>query len=665
MISGVSGAGTLRVDMTVTPGADSSYLTGAYVYGDNAGFEGSVEVKSGILSVSAEDFATLAERLSVGGDGSAAALYVDDGLSAGGVAQGAFLRLSGGGDLNGAFDGFESSVKENGGVLLSAGSFSASSDFGSATAEGQLYVAEKGAQLTLSVGASVGGSLFIASGAELVLGTAAASSAPAAGTQTFAAEDAGTVLPDGVSGVSGDFTLNGRLTCLVTDATNLSAPLLAVAGTTTVNTAANKNAFKPEIVLDIGGFSGSLEGLTIVDSGEGVVSGAGSINQYVSVTDSAGGKWVVVKNSDGSLALSSGTQDGYGVSGNMSGVFDALYSEEEGSFFQTELSDKQGGELTRALVSLSPVSFGALIEMQSGFAALENDLLRERLEQRRYERAFASDRSTKFKPFVNILGADREGEGDGTDAANYDITHAGAIGGFDFAVSDNTIVGVSIGVDWAKADLKDGAGKHEGEGSRIGVYGMTVFENAYVGYGLSAGGMSFDTKRRFGDRTMTGDTDGNDVNATLLFGAGWTLSDAYGIDLAPYVGLDIGYVTADAFTESGSAETALDTESIDRWSLRGKIGATLSWRATERLRIGLDAMFAHEFGDSDIDIDAKIGGNAFSSKAYLMDENTIQIGPRIDFRIDDTWSVSAAYAFETDLDETTTHSANLGVRARF
>ena len=665
-IRGISGAGTLRVDMAVTPGADSSYLTGAYVYGDNAGFKGSVEVKSGILSVSAEDFATLAGRtLSVGGDGSAAALYVDDGLSAGGVEQGAFLRLSGGGDLNGAFDGFESSVKKNGGVLLSGGSFSASSDFGSATAEGQLYVAEKGAQLTLSGGASVGGSLFVASGAELVLGAAAASSASAAGTQTFAAEDAGTVLPDGVSGVSGDFTLNGKLTCLVTDATNLSAPLLAVAGTTTVNTAANKKAFKPEIVLDVGGFSGSLEGLTIVDSGEGVVSGAGSINQYVSVTDSAGGKWVVVKNPDGSLALSSGTQDGYGVSGNMSGLFNALYSEEEGSFFQKELSDKQGGELTSALVSLSPVSFGSLIEMQSGFAALENDLLRERLEQRRYERAFASDRSTKFKPFVNILGADREGDGDGTDAANYDITHAGAIGGFDFAVSDNTIVGVSIGVDWAKADLKDGAGKHEGEGSRIGVYGMTVFENAYVGYGLSAGGMSFDTKRRYGDRTMTGDTDGNDVNATLLFGAGWTLSDAYGIDLAPYVGLDIGYVTADAFTESGSAETALDTESIDRWSLRGKIGATLSWRATERLRIGLDAMFAHEFGDSDIDIDAKIGGNAFSSKAYLMDENTIQIGPRIDFRIDDTWSVSAAYAFETDLDETTTHSANLGVRARF
>ena len=666
-ISGVSGAGTLRVDMTVTPGADSSYLTGAYVYGDNAGFEGSVEVKSGILSVSAEDFETLAKRLlSVGGDGpDDAARYVDDGLSAGGVARGAFLRLSGGGDLNGAFDGFESRVKENGGVLLSGGSFSASSDFGSATAEGQLYVAEKGAQLTLSGGASVGGSLFVASGAELVLGAAAASSASAAGTQTFAAEDAGTVLPDGVSGVSGDFTLNGKLTCLVTDATNLSAPLLAVAGTTTVNTAANKKAFKPEIVLDVGGFSGSLEGLTIVDSGEGVVSGAGSINQYVSVTDSAGGKWVVVKNPDGSLALSSGTQDGYGVSGNMSGLFNALYSEEEGSFFQKELSDKQGGELTSALVSLSPVSFGSLIEMQSGFASLENDLLRERLEQRRYERTFASDRSTKFKPFVNILGADREGDGDGTDAANYDITHAGAIGGFDFAVSDNTIVGVSIGVDWAKADLKDGAGKHEGEGSRIGLYGMTVFENAYVGYGLSAGGMSFDTKRRFGDRTMTGDTDGNDVNATLLFGAGWTLSDAYGIDLAPYVGLDIGYVTADAFTESGSAETALDTDSIDRWSLRGKIGATLSWRATDRLRIGLDAMFAHEFGDSDIDIDAKIGGNAFSSKAYLMDENTIQIGPRIDFRIDDTWSVSAAYAFETDLDETTTHSANLGVRARF
>ena len=160
------------------------------------------------------------------------------------------------------------------------------------------------------------------------------------------------------------------------------------------------------------------------------------------------------------------------------------------------------------------------------------------------------------------------------------------------------------------------------------------------------------------------------MNASIIFGAGWTIDEKLGLDLAPYVGLDLGYAYAKSFTEEGGKQTALDIEKMERWSLRGKIGATLSWRASDRIRISLDASFSHEFLDSDMDIDAAfasgdLAGTAFSSTAYLMDENTISVGPRVDYRIDDTWSVSGGYSYETDLDDTVTHSANVGFRARF
>ncbi len=654
-LNNLSGAGTLIID------APQKYSTIPYAvhnWGDGNTFSGKLQVKSGILSLSADKLGDMPADVEIGGD-NAAKYSEKEESSVSGILQGGFLRVTGDSETAVAdifAEDSKYSFTDNGGLLLSGGTFGINADSGTAG----LFVTEKGANLHLRNGADINGSVFVARGAKMFVGETSTSSGDAETASLF---DAGTGTTSGNSSISGDFTLNGALTIYVSDASlTAGTSLLGVGGSVALDADSGTPA---EIYLELSDTSVSLDSVAVTILGGDFSGDASALSDLVTVTDSTGTAWTVRRDTNGHLVLANLATEYKNPPKGLRELYDVVKDTALGNFIQSDL-----GKSEERLVALSPVSFGALIEMQSGFASLENDLLRERLEQRRYERAVIGDSRVSFKPFVNVFGSDRESDGNGTDSANYDMTHAGVFGGFDTAISSNTIVGVSVGLDWAKARLHDGAGKHTGDGSRLGVYGMSQFENAYVGYGLSAGGMNFETKRNTGynNESVTGETDGNDVNASFLFGAGWTVGG--GVDFAPFAGVDIGYARVKSFSEKDGNATALDVEKTERWSVRGKIGAALNWRATESLRFGLEASFAHEFLDTEADIDATFAsgsaaGTKFTSTAYLMDENTIQIGPRVDFRIDETWSLSAAYTFETDLADTTTHSANVGLRARF
>lgn len=643
----LSGTGTVVVN---ADSAKNDFYNAVYSWGaENNDFTGTVDVNSGTLALKVDQLSALSGKLSVSGD--SVATYSETAKAAGAV-QGAFLKVVT--DNSSSVNDVDTSIiGQNGGLIFSGGKYVAGATFGT-VGNGNLYVVEKDASLTLAANADVNGSLFVTYGSELTLG----------GTVV-----AGTTSVRSVGGnnaVSGDFTLNGKLVVAVTDA-NADKTLLNVGGITKLATGKQGPA---EIEIDTSKTTSDVSAwdFTIVNNYKDTRQ---NLDEVVKVTV-MGREVEVSRDGNGNIVVVSAVND-YAAPSGLQDLYSAIRSKGSTALWTFLKSDRANAEtMDRKLVGLSPVSYGSLVEMQSGFVALENDLLRDRLEQRRYERAFVSNSSKQFKPFVNILGSERDGKGNGTKSANYDISHAGAIGGFDVAVSRNTIFGVSLGFDWAKANLNDGAGKHEGDSTRLGVYGMSVFDNAYFGYGLSTGATSFDMKRNSGynGETLTGSTDGNDVNASVLFGAGWTIDEQLGLDLAPYIGFDLGYAYAKSFSEEGGKQTALEVDKVERWSLRGKLGATLSLRASDRLRISLDASLSHEFLDSEADIDAKfasgdLAGTAFSSTAYLMDETTIQIGPRVDYRIDDTWSVSGGYSYETDLDDTVTHSANVGVRARF
>ena len=684
-ITGLSGDGTLTIDAS----ASNDFASVIYTYDadGNSSFTGVINVYSGTLSVDVEDLETIGSSVSAVniGDGSTTAAYGEYKTS--GTVSGGFLRVvNDSGSVADATDYPDTFNFASNAAVIFAGAdgFEVNGTLGSS--DSQLYVLEKDsgsysidsetgsgsgtATLTL-VGnsSSIVGSVFVASGASLYVNAVDdddSSSSSTTTTATASVRDTTetTTTATGTNAISGDLTLNGTLIIRVTDDTVDRDVLVDVDGTTEINP--NSLSTKAVIEIDVSDLSTDAddETFSIVSNYNGTNSElADVLTVYV-----IGEEVSVSVTSDGTIVTGTAF-DNVDVPSNVRELYNTIVANDS-SKLCTALGDSS--DMAGMLIALSPVSFGSLLEMQSGFAALETDLLRERLEQRRYERAVAGDKDIKFKPFVNIFGASGESDGNGTDSANYDLTHYGIIGGFDIKVSKNTIAGISIAADWTDADLDGNNGEHEGEGIRLGLYGMSVFENAFVGYGISAGGMSFDTKRKSGynNETLRGDTDGNDIAATILAGMGFTLSKNYGIDITPYVGLEFDYAQFDSFEEHGGSQSALDIDDTDSSSLRGRIGATLNWRATEHFRIGFDFSYAYEFLDDDCDIDAEfvsgdLAGMGFSSTAYLRDESTIRLGPVIDFRINDMWSLSAAYAFESDLDDRNSHSGNIGVRARF
>ena len=680
-ITGLSGDGTLTIDAS----ASNDFASVIYTYDadGNSSFSGVINVYSGTLSVDVDDLETIGSSVSAVniGDGSTTAAYGEYKTS--GTVSGGFLRVvNNSGSVADATDYPDSFNFASNAAVIFAGTdgFEVNGTLGSS--DTQLYVLEKDsgsysvdsetgsgsgtATLTLiGDNSSIVGSVFVASGASLYVNAVDSSSSSTDTTVTASVRNTETTTTaTGTNAISGDLTLNGTLIIRVTDNTADRDVLVDVEGTAEINP--NSLSTKAVIEIDVSDLSTDADDETF-----SILSNYNGTNSELAdvLTVYVIGEEVSVSVASNGTIVTGTAFDNVDVPSNVRELYNTIVANDS-SKLCTALGDSS--DMAGMLIALSPVSFGSLLEMQSGFAALETDLLRERLEQRRYERAIAGDKDIRFKPFVNIFGASGESDGNGTDSANYDLTHYGIIGGFDIKVSKNTIAGISIAADWTDADLDGNNGEHEGEGIRLGLYGMSVFENAFIGYGISAGGMSFDTKRKSGynNETLRGDTDGNDIAATILAGMGFTLSKNYGIDITPYVGLEFDYAQFDSFEEHGGSQSALDIDDTDSSSLRGRIGATLNWRATEHFRIGFDFSYAYEFLDDDCDIDAEfvsgdLAGMGFSSTAYLRDESTIRLGPVIDFRINDMWSLSAAYAFESDLDDRNSHSGNIGVRARF
>lgn len=344
--------------------------------------------------------------------------------------------------------------------------------------------------------------------------------------------------------------------------------------------------------------------------------------------------------------------------------FGGLYSIVRG----TTLLGYQAAAFDARLAELSPVSYGGLIEAQNGFANLVGDLLRERLEQRRYESA----ENTAIRLYANGFGQFRECDGDGIKSADYEISHAGVVAGIDAKLAGNGLFGFGVAADTASSKVKNGA-KSTLDSAMLTFSGMKMSDNFYAGFGLSAGTSQIKAKRSVGEETFSTKTNGGNAALSLVAGAGFVLSETLGLDFSPFVGIDFGYTRINGFTEKGadSESAALKIDSFDSFSIRGKAGLSLNWRMTSRLRFGLEAAFSHEFLDNDVDIDAAFAQNAdvrgrkFTSKARLTGEKLLQTGPRLDFQINKNWALSASYTYESDFDNVTGHTANLGARCRF
>lgn len=615
----LTGDGTLRIN-----NATSSVRT---IYASDNTFTGTIDIVRGRLVMNTDVFAALSNEVVISSD----------------VASGLVLRNESGNAVSlsdftgknvgntGAFF-LESAEGDNGFVLQNEKSFGYASRL-------QLNA---GATMLFGKGANVKSDLYVAENATLVLGNANSTSLSFRSTKAVATRT-----------VEGDLTIAGNL-----------ITALPAEGSVAVHATGSATVEKTAIVEVDGRITEGDEVALISSDVKAIENGA--------LFRTASGERLSARVAEDATVIMVGQATPVEdlIPSGMDKVAETIFSDTDSDIYKAIYWSGTDAEQRAKLTNFSPVSFAGALDLSTGLTQLENDLLRQRLEQRRYDRAYPEAEGT-IKAFANVIGNSTDSDEGENKAANYDMSHTGAVAGFDTLVNYDFLIGASFTYDFGKAKVHNGGGKHETDTARVNLYGMSMLDEvSYFGFGVGFGVLGVDTKRTNSLETLKGDASGTDFSVSTTLGRMFVLSEENGVHVSPYIGLDYTYSRIGSFSETGGKESALDVDDLERSSLRGTIGATLNWLPTADWRFTLEAAFRHEFLDSDSDIDAKFIGGAYagmdaSATAYFGGEDVISVGPRVEYRINSEWSVSAGYTFETDLDNATTHSANLGVRCRF
>ena len=621
-LNALSGAGTLEI-ANASKAVCTTYAAGP--------FTGTIDVKVGRLVMTTATFdATSVREIRLSG-GADAGLALSN-------AAGATTELS-------ALS--EKTVTGTGSIYLENGEFTIAKDAAFGYAPTTLAVTS-GTTLALGSGATVTSGLYVEKGATLDL---TRELAPISALRVAAADDPA-VPAQAPRMVQGDLTVAGEL--LANVPAEGSSAIHATGDAFVLDTA--------EVTLD-----GDLSGNIVVVSADGSTR----IDRNAKFLDASGEELAAWVGDDGtSIYVSEMAPASEIVPSGMEELYATLASKPGSAVFRAIRGSGTDAEQTAKLRNFSPVSFAGILELSTGLVQLENDLLRQRLEQRRYDRAFNEPAGT-VKPFANAIGGTSDTSEGKNKRPNYDLSHYGAVAGFDSLVTEDFLLGASLTIDKGKAKVHNGGGRHETDAARLNFYGMAMLDEvSYFGFGAGVGVVSADTKRNNALESLTGEASGTDVSLTATLGRMFVLNSDLGLHVSPYVGLDYTYSNFGSFSETGGAQSALDVDKTDRNSLRGTVGATLNWLPSESWRFSLELAYHHEFLDTDADVDAKFvsgeyRGMSASSTAYFGGENSLSVGPRVEYRINTEWSVSAGYTFETDFEDTTTHSANVGVRCRF
>ncbi len=603
----ITGKGTLRVDYT-NAAMETDWTA--------TGFAGDLEIKKGTVAITQEKFNALHNNFKIKFTGT--------------NENDATLKLSGTGI---AVDGIGNLVALEGkvGTLAIDGTAMLDGTFGNGVS---LRVLD-GSALTTS-GGEVSANLTIDKGATMTL----------AAPQTRMARTS-------TRSNSALLTVGGNLT---------------VAGTMNVETA-NSIAMNGGNVL----FADTAQVIfTTLPGNDVFISGVGSVNIDRNASFTLGDGTVLraaVNEGAGTLVIGEYIES-YGPAG-MSDFAALINSNQDSDIWRAWRQESSGQD--GILRNFSPVSFGALTEMTMSVARASNDLLRQRLEQRRYDRAIPMAMMVGTNTFyANGFGGTRDSGESSGENPNYDLNYFGAQAGFDTILSGQAIAGVNLNCATGKANIHANGGKHESSSIGVGIYGQYMFDElTYLGVGARLGFDAYDTKRRTAFGEVEGETSGFDMGLSATLGRLIVLDASNGIHFSPYLGLDLDYVAVGSFDETETAnDTALRVDSFDRISLRGIAGASLTWVPVPEWRFTLDASVRHEFVGNDSDIDATFQSGIYAGKkstttAYYANETSLSIGPRVEYRFNNSWAVNAAYAYETDFEEATSHNANIGLSARF
>jgi len=259
---------------------------------------------------------------------------------------------------------------------------------------------------------------------------------------------------------------------------------------------------------------------------------------------------------------------------------------------------------------------------------------------------------TKNGLWFNALGhwGDQD---DGDGYTGYDFTIRGATVGFDHAIGDHFMAGISIGPSHAEIDLNHNRGEGDIKSVMGSLYGSYFSKNLYVDGVLSYGRSEYDNERLITigllQRNVYSSHDGDLFSAYL--GAGYTFDVRQWL-VGPFVSLQYINLDEEGFTERGADSVSLIMDGRKTDALVSELGFRL--RRVFETDHGvfvpeLSAAWLHDFDLDDRTITAAFAGSpgsSFSMKGQDVERDGATLGAGIIFLHKSGLSTSLKYRGE-------------------
>lgn len=245
---------------------------------------------------------------------------------------------------------------------------------------------------------------------------------------------------------------------------------------------------------------------------------------------------------------------------------------------------------------------------------------------------------------------------------NYDGSSIGTNVGIDYWLTENLVVGLSVGYAHSESDLIHGS-TFEADGGKAALYGMYQ-EGGFFTEGLVGGGYnSYDIKRAAFLGDAKGDTHGTQFDAYAGMGydlawRGWTIT--------PMASLLYTRVGIDGYDEVGSL-LPLIIDSQDASSLRSRVGPRVAYTSHwggATVTPSFSAQWQHEYMDDQLPFDARFANDpadVFTVYGPKVGRDSLLMTAGLNV----AWKNYAAYlAYQADLgrENYESHSALIGMR---
>ncbi|MCB2226622.1 MAG: autotransporter outer membrane beta-barrel domain-containing protein [Desulfarculaceae bacterium] len=330
-----------------------------------------------------------------------------------------------------------------------------------------------------------------------------------------------------------------------------------------------------------------------------------------------------------------------------------------------------------ALNQLGPQRFDAL----SRLATRQDILFSQALSQRRNdlrtcllnpggEAAATHQKINDTYIWGRLAGALGEAKTNGDDYG-FNYHSGGVLGGADWLLGPNLILGFGAGFIQTEFDWKDVSGKGAVSGLKMGVY-TSYFTPRFFLDGVLTAGYNLEEANR--DITFPGmdysphsNPDGYGLSAGVDAGmnflvGGWTLQ--------PLAGLNFYYVYNNAFSETGADSLDLSVDSFTASTLRGELALRLSrsftldngTRLVPQFRLG----WAHQFSLGDGDITARLADQDHGATFQGYDQDSDAVVPGVGLTLVCTNGTQVYLRYDGELGgDMTSNEVQAGIRIPF